>query len=404
MRPALFLAPLLALALGQTLYLPLDDRPPNLAPCAWGPVLCPPREAYRGPEGADAGRLRAWLLATPGQRLVASLDVLAYGGLLQSRHLPLAPEDALARLLPLLSWKVRHGGEVYLFGVIPRWDATFRERNLQVLKALAPWAGLGGVYLEAVWDDAVRGSPAPREAALLPYPSRPGADEAGQVLLLRASRPGLKVAVVYETPALARQVTPYEGLPLEETVARLLGSAAARPTALEEGPDLVLYVYGGKSPRQAALDLLRLMARHPVALADLSRVNRGDPGLMAYLQGLGLYGRLFAYAAWGTPANNLGSALAQGGLFLGDREGRLLRLAEAYFGYWWGEVGRPWVRARFPEPLPEGAGEVAALWPHLVLEGRRVVLRRVAFPWKRAFEAEPSLGWVPADRGPFLVR
>jgi hypothetical protein len=404
LRPALFLAPLLALALGQTLYLPLDDRPPNLAPCAWGLVLCPPREAYRGPEGADARRLRAWLLATPGRRLVGSLDVLAYGGLLQSRHLPLAPEDALARLLPLLSWKVRHGGEVYLFGVIPRWDATFRERNLQVLKALAPWAGLRGVYLEAVWDDAVRGSPAPREAALLPYPSRPGADEAGQVLLLRASRPGLKVAVVYETPALARQVTPYEGLPLEETVARLLGSAAARTTALEEGPDLVLYVYGGKSPRQAALDLLHLMARHPVALADLSRVNRGDPGLMAYLQGLGLYGRLFAYAAWGTPANNLGSALAQGGLFLVDREERLLRLAEAYFGYWWGEVGRPWVRARFPEPLPEGAGEVAALWPHLVLEGRRLDLLSLRFPWGRAFEAEPRLGWVPADRGPFLVR
>jgi hypothetical protein len=52
-----FLLPFLALALGQTLYLPLDDRPPNLAPCAWGLVLCPPREAYRGPEGADAGRM-----------------------------------------------------------------------------------------------------------------------------------------------------------------------------------------------------------------------------------------------------------------------------------------------------------------------------------------------------------
>ena len=26
------------------------------------------------------------------------------------------------------------------------------------------------------------------------------------------------------------------------------------------------------------------------------------------------------------------------------------------------------------------------------------------FPWGRAFEAEPRLGWVPADRGPFLVR
>jgi hypothetical protein len=398
-----FFLPFLALALGQTLYLPLDDRPPNLGPCAWGLVRCPPEAVYRGPEGADLEGLLSWLMATPGEGLVASLDALAYGGLLQSRHLPLAPEDALARLLPLLSWKVRHGSEVYLFGVIPRWDATFRERNLRVLKALAPWAGLGGVYLEAVWDDAIRGSPAPREAATPPYPSRPGADEAGQVLLLRALRPGLRVATVYEDPSLAERVTPYEGLPLGETVARLLGSAAARPTALEEGPDLVLYVYGGKSPRQAALDLLRLMARHPVALADLSRVNRGDPGLMAYLQGLGLYARLFAYASWGTPANNLGSALAQGGLFLRDREGRLLRLAEAYFGYWWGEVGRPYVRARFSEPLREEAQEVAALWPYAELGGRRLDLLGLRFPWGRAFEAVPAWAWVPLARGLGLV-
>ena len=36
------------------------------------------------------------------------------------------------------------------------------------------------------------------------------------------------------------------------------------------------------------------MARHPVALADLARVNRGDPRLMAYLEGMGLYARLAA--------------------------------------------------------------------------------------------------------------
>ncbi|WP_117237687.1 DUF4127 family protein [Thermus sediminis] len=395
MRLPLFLFPFLALALGQTLYLPLDDRPPNLGPCTWGLALCPPRAAYRGPEGADLGALRAWLLATPGRRLVASLDALAYGGLLQSRHLPLAPEDALARLGPILSWKVRYGGEVHLFGVVPRWDATRRERNLRVLEALASWSELPGIYLEAVWDDAIRDSPAPREAAALPYPSRPGADEAGQVLLLRAQRPGLRVAVVYETPALAQQVTPYEGLPLEETVARLLSSAAARPVALEEGPDLVLYVYAGRNPRQAVLDLLRLMPRHPVALADVSRVNRGDPRLVAYLQGLGLYGRLLAYAAWGTPGNNLGSALAQGGLFLGDGEGRLSRLGEAYFHYWWGEVGRPWVRARFSEPLPEAAQEVAALWPRVALDGRRMVLLGVEYPWRRSFEAWPEWDLVP---------
>ncbi|TBH17511.1 DUF4127 family protein [Thermus thermamylovorans] len=394
---------LLPWGLAQTLYLPLDDRPPNWAPCAWGLVLCPPKAAYRGPEGADLPGLRAWLLATPGERLVASLDALAYGGLLPSRHLPLSPEDALARLGPLLSWRVRHRGELLLFGVVPRWDATRRGRNLEVLGRLAPWASLAGVYLEAVWDDAVRGSPAPQEARALPYPSRPGADEAGQVLLLRALSPGLRVALVYEGEGLADRVTPYEGLPLRETVAGLLGSAGAQEVALAEGPDLVLYAYGGQDPRGALLDLLHLMGRYPVALADLSRVNRGDPRLMAYLQALGLYGRLFAYASWGTPANNLGSALAQGGLALGDRGGRRERLAEAYFHYWWGEVGRPFVRAHFPEPLPEEARGVAALWRAPELDGHRVALRGLEFPWGRSFEARGRLQLVPGDRPVRLV-
>ncbi|WP_105318339.1 DUF4127 family protein [Thermus tenuipuniceus] len=394
----------LGLAQASILYLPLDDRPPNWAPCTWGLVVCPPKEVYRAFLGADLFALRAWLLSTPGKALVASLDALAYGGLLQSRHLPLAPEDALARLGPLLSWRVRHGGELLLFGVVPRWDATWRQRNLAVLQALTPWARLPRVYLEAVWDDALRNSPAPKEAKTLSYPSRPGADEAGQVLLLRASRPGLKVAVVYEEESLEGRITPYEGLPLRDTVTGLLQSAFAQRVSLEEGPDLVLYVYGGRNPREATHDLLRLMPRFPVALADLSRVNRGDPGLMAYLQALGLYARLAAYASWGTPANNLGSALAQGGLFLKDPEGRLGRLAEAYFAYWWGEVGRPWVRSRFSDPLPEGASAVKGLWPYLELEGRRVELRQVGFPWGRSFEAWGLLEASPLPRVPGVVK
>ncbi|MFN4070688.1 MAG: DUF4127 family protein [Thermus caldifontis] len=389
----------LGLAQASILYLPLDDRPPNWAPCTWGLVVCPPKGAYRGSMGANLEALRAWLLATPGRRLVASLDVLAYGGLLQSRHLALRAEEALVRLGPLLSWRVRYGGELFLFGVVPRWDATRRERNLAVLQALNPWARLPGVYLEAVWDDALRNSPAPKEAKALSYPSRPGADEAGQALLLRALRPGLKVAVVYEEEALEGRTTPYEGLPLRDTVTGVLQSALAQGVSLEEGPDLVLYVYGGRNPRRVVQDLLRLMPRFPVALADLSRVNRGDPGLMAYLEGLGLYPRLAAYAAWGTPANNLGSAVAQGGLFLRDRQGRLGRLAEAYFAYWWGEVGRPWVRARFPEPLPVEAQRVGALWPYLELEGYRVDLEDLRFPWERSFEAEVRLELVALSPG-----
>ena len=103
-------------ARAQVVYLPLDDRPPNWAPCAWGLAVCPPKEMYQGPLGADLPRLRPWLLSTPGKKLVASLDALAYGGLLQSRHQSLSPEDALARLTPLLAWRGRDGG-----GSFPLW-------------------------------------------------------------------------------------------------------------------------------------------------------------------------------------------------------------------------------------------------------------------------------------------
>ncbi len=159
---------------------------------------------------------------------------------------------------------------------------------------------------------------------------------------------------------------------------------------LEEGPHLVLYLHGGGDPRRAALRLMDLMARHPVALADLSRVNRGDAGLMAYLRDLGLYGRLAAYASWGTPANNLGSALAQGGLFLGREEERLMRLAEAYFQHWWGEVGRPWVRARFPEPCPRRPG---GWWPFGPMPSWRAAFwtsRGSAFPGGAPLRRSPA--------------
>lgn len=383
----------------QVVYLPLDDRPPNWAPCGWDLVVCPPKGVYQGPLGADLPQLRLWLLSTPGKKLVASLDALAYGGLLQSRHLPLPPEDALARLLPLLSWRVKYGGELFLYGVLPRWDAKSREKNLEVLQALSPWAGLPEAYLEALWDDALRDSPAPKEAASLSYPARPGADEGGQVLLLRALRPGLRVKVVYEDPGLPSRLTPYEALPLGETVDRILKSASSAKVL--ERPDLVLYVYGGLNPRRAALDLMALMRESWVALADLSRVNRGDSRLVDYLLRLGLYGRLASYASWGTPANNLGSALAQGGLFLG-REGRLPRLAEAYLQYAWGEAGRPWVRAHLPEPLPEASSLVVSVLQPLLegvdLEGLHILLKGVDFPWKRSFEAEFSYSLRKAIR------
>ncbi|WP_299430719.1 DUF4127 family protein [uncultured Meiothermus sp.] len=381
------------------LYIPLDDRPPNWSPCTWQLVRCPPRAVYQGREGVNLPALSSWLREQPGQTLIASLDALVYGGLVQSRTSSLEPEDALRRLEELSRWRAGSGGQVLAFGVIPRYpDARYRERNLALLRSL----GDGFAYIEAPWDDALLGSPAVAEAATLSIPTRPGADEAGQVLLLRALNPGVRVRVLYDYPLAGQQITHYEGIPLHETIARLLASAGA--VAVESRPDLVLAVYTGGDPRRGVLTVMQGLREAPVAVADIARVNRGDASLLQYLVALDIYRDLAAYAAWGTPGNNLGAALAQGGLFsipLCQQAGnpgaaceawRTRALAQAYLEVLWGEIGRPWVRARFPEPLTEEAARY--VFERLKSEPTpRFVLGQLQpmglkFPWRRSFEAE----------------
>lgn len=391
-----------------TLYLPLDDRPPNWSPCTWQLVRCPPRALYQGRQGASLEALWGWLQEQSGHTLIASLDALVYGGLVQSRNSPLPLEEAQRRLEALSRWQARTGGRVLAFGVMPRHpDATHRTRNLDLLRNL----GDGFAYVEAPWDDALPGSPAVAEAATLPIPTRPGADEAGQVLLLRALNPGMRVRVLYDQPQAAQQVTRYEGIPLQESVSRLLASVGA--VAVESRPDLVLVVYSGGDPRRGVLTVLQGLREAPVALADIARVNRGDASLVRYLVALDLYPGLASYASWGTPGNNLGAALAQGGLFatpLCQRAGnpvawceerRAQVLAQAYLEYLWGEIGRPWVRARFPEPLTEEAAryvfERLQVEPMPRLGLGQLRPEGLKFPWGRSFEAEWQyrLDWAP---------
>lgn len=393
---------------GETLYIPLDDRPPNWSPCTWQLVHCPPRALYQGRQGASLEALWGWLQEQNGHTLIASLDALVYGGLVQSRSSTLSLEEARHRLEELSRWRARTGGQVLAFGVIPRHpDATDRARNLALLRDL----GGGYAYVEAPWDDALPGSPAVAEAATLPIPTRPGADEAGQVLLLRALNSGVRVRVLYDNPEAALQVTRYDGIPLQESIARLLASAGA--VAVESRPDLVLVVYSGGDPRRGVLTVLQGLREAPVALADIARVNRGDASLVRYLVALDLYPGLASYASWGTPGNNLGAALAQGGLFatpLCQRAGnpvawceerRAQVLAQAYLEYLWGEIGRPWVRARFPEPLTEEAAryvfERLQVEPMPRLGLGQLRPEGLKFPWGRSFEAEWQyrLDWAP---------
>lgn len=352
------------------LYLPLDDRPPNWAPCRWQIVLCPPSELYRGPIGIDYPELRSWLLETSGEFLLVSWDALAYGGLLQSRSQSRTPSAALVRAGGALIWKSRYQGELQGFWVLPRYpDARYRERNLSAIQRTEPWEA----HTEVVWDDALPPSPAPREASGLAFATRPGADEAAQVQLLAILRPGLKVKVLYDDPQAAWKVTPYEGIPLYQTVAGILNSSGAQ-TSLE--PDLVLYIYTGQAPARAIYQIAS--SPYPVAVADIARVNRADPRLLEALVQNSRFGDLASYAAWGTPANNIGSALAQAGLLQGP--GRLCALAESYLQYRYSQVRGPLD--------PEAILELLNREPFPELASYRLELQRLELPWQRSFEAD----------------
>ena len=319
------------LLLPAPLLLPLDSRPatrvlPALIANLRGPdgidaqaAVVPAALLGDATRGADPAALAGWLAAQPTDRpLVAALDALAYGGLVQSRTSTLSAEQALARLAPIREWAARTGQPVYAFVTLPREpDATDRARNLAVARALVGWAR-EGVFreLHVTWDDALPGNPAPQEGAALaadaPANVRvyPGADEVLSMLVARARAPQpATVRIEYSDPEKAKAVVRYEGIPLTQSAVN--HAEASGYTVAATGPtDLTLYVYNGGDPRRAALRVSALLRAGAVAVADVNQVNLGNVRLWSDLSALRQSANLRALAAWGTPGNNLGTALA----------------------------------------------------------------------------------------------
>lgn len=312
-------------ALPAPLLLPLDSRPATrvlpalIADLRGGEAAVVPAALLgNATRGADPAALAAWLAAQPTDRpLVAALDALAYGGLVQSRTSPLSAEQALARLVPIREWAARTGQPVYAFVTLPREpDATDRARNLAVARALVGWAR-EGVFreLHVTWDDALPGNPAPQEGAALaadaPANVRvyPGADEVLSMLVARARAPQpATVRIEYSDPEKAKAAVRYEGIPLTQSAVN--HAEASGYTVATGAADLTLYVYNGGDPRRAALRVSALLRAGAVAVADVNQVNLGNVRLWSDLSTLRQNANLCALAAWGTPGNNLGTALA----------------------------------------------------------------------------------------------
>ncbi len=298
--PLLTVPMLAASSAHAQILLPLDSRPATstLPAAIAGLISADVRLAPRwllgtAKVGADEAPVEAWLrtqAATPGLPLIVSLDALAYGGLVQSRSSALSVDEALARLAVL---RVKAKTQpIYAFITLPRSpDATNRPRNLAVARAMLAWAK-EGIFkeLHVTWDDALPGSPAPKEGAELartaPTNVRvyPGADEVLSSLVARALAPeAASLQVEYSDPGKAGAVIKYEGIPLTRSV-ELHAQASGftlRPAG-QSGPPaaLTLYVYNGGDTRQAALRISALLRSGKGAVADVASVNQGNPRLV----------------------------------------------------------------------------------------------------------------------------
>ncbi|RJF71630.1 DUF4127 family protein [Deinococcus cavernae] len=400
----------LSAASAQTLV-PLDSRPatrvlPALIAGLKGDTVQVPAAKVLGnaERGADPATLTAWLAQQPANEpLIVALDALAYGGLVQSRTSPLSAAEAVTRLQPLRDWQQRTGQPVFAFITLPREpDATDRARNLEVVRQMMTWAR-EGVFreLHVTWDDALPGSPAPQEGAALAKDAPanvhvyPGADEVLSMLTARATAPGEKrVKLVYSDPQAATAVMKYEGISLTRSAENhALGSGFTVAQA-SETPDLTLFVFNGGDPRRAAIQISGLQRQGPVAVADVAQVNLGNTRLWKDLSTLRQSANLLALAAWGTPGNNLGTALAHAKVALDGvnpiRQDALLAREYANDVIYSAEL-RAALRKAIPEKdlnTPAAQAKLLSLArDHFPLRlGDTYTIADASLPWGRSFE------------------
>jgi len=227
-----------------------------------------------------------------------------------------------------------------------------RQRNLKVLQALLEATQRGWIdRLVIGQDDSHRTGLHRAEQQQLLEQRRQGgitsrvwlmsgADElsmdllAGRLAELTHIHP--KIAPLYSQPGAEQRIPPLESLPLETTVLQHLQLCGALPSTAEDPSALGLFIQvpsdhpyrlpirqesQTSSPsqesemqaRNALVESLRswMDQGKPAALADLAYINRMDPQLaQAVIERLDLT-RLEGFAAWNTPANALGTVVAQ---------------------------------------------------------------------------------------------
>jgi Protein of unknown function (DUF4127) len=404
--------------------IPLDSRPATsilpvrIAAVGGLEVVAPPRELLgTAKTGANLEAIRDWLWTANPRALVVSLDALAYGGLVQSRSSTISSQEAWDRLWMLRLWKVVTKRPIFASITIPRApDAKDRPRNLDVIRKAIQWAEDGTLErLYVTWDDALPGSPAPAEGAkiaaevetmglknVLVYP---GADEVTGSLIssfaLQERQVKPKVRLEFSDPAARTNIIKYDGLPLEKSAERQ-ANAAGLEVVTDGSEAFTLYIYNGGDLRTAAVRLSVLQRRASTALVDVANVNKASSPLVNDIVVLERFMKLWAFAAWGTPGNNLGTAFAQAGLRSTRPESpaSLELLVHQYLNdFVYSSLLRDAIRKRWQESdLGSEAAQsdllerVRALFVSSRLSSKDCYqISDAKFPWNRSFEVQIDL-------------
>lgn len=262
----------------------------------------------------------------------------------------------------------------------------------------------------------------------------PGADELACSLLARVlepRRPRLGVAWTY--PEARAQITRYEGLPLERTLAHQARAVGVELVEVDtEGPELpkglagLVWIHNPPAgqidqfldretrvshsdqqlePLQQALKRADL----PLALADVCYANGGDLQLLSTLEdGRSLFG-LTAYAGWNTAGNTLGMLLAwfklqllQGCDAEAQRQFLIERLADD--GWYQGEL-RQRLCGHYSEPVTINSCIQAIAffnskfydWLEWMPEPPPALqVKHLSFPWRRFFEVDLEVCFKPS--------
>lgn len=352
--------------------LPMDNRPPNyqflkrLADMLDIDLVLPEKESlgyYM--TAAPVKELGEWILAQQADIYLVSLEMLVFGGLIASREEGASLEECENRVATVGKLKQSHpASKVFLSSIVRRASiSTFSvqsARTWQVVndyfKALAdkrivlaseierqlPLGYLkqymklrnrnhlvnkmaidlvhnnAADLLVLAQEDTFHGGPQTPELQLLMESSgeflnkrifiHNGADEVCQELLARAASDDLlkELCVVYDDALTADRVMDFEDRPFRRNVdshvnlCKFTQNLAAKKT---------LVVSGTSISRTLEIVDRELDARRKVGLLDVFKANGSQRELFESL-GVERIARLFAFSAWNTASNSLGTALS----------------------------------------------------------------------------------------------